>query len=143
MRPRTLHRRGFSRRRRSRWRLKLALVLTGALFVGFVVADMRAEAPTPSPAQVATAQTPPTPTTPAPAQVAAEGLGPTVLAAAATAPVTAPPPRPVRARVPIRAPVDDLDGAGARLAPPERAHSPAALAPAETHPAPQPDDVPF
>jgi hypothetical protein len=98
MRPRTLHRRGgFYHRKRSHWRLNLALVLIGAALAGFVVAGMRAEGPVPGPAedtakQIAAAA----PTTHAPARTAPADRGSTTLVTAASAPISAKPPRPGR-----------------------------------------------
>jgi hypothetical protein len=109
MRPRTLHRRGqFYRRRRSHWRLNLALVLIGAALAGFVVLDMRVGGPAPGPEDTAK-------------RIAAPA--PTALAA-----ISAPPPRPGQPGALVAGPAPDrrvpseiranrraFDGAGARL----------------------------
>jgi hypothetical protein len=120
MRPRTLRRRGqFYHRKRSHWRLNLALALIGVALVGFVVVDMRAGSPPPAPAED-TAKQIAALTTHAPAQTAPAELGSAALAATASAPVSAPPRRPGRPSALVAGSAHDanrrgVDAAGAGL----------------------------
>ena len=154
MRPRTLRRRGtFYHRRRSHWRLNLALGIIGVALAGVIVVDILAWPPAGSatdPAKrIATLAA-----THAPARNAAPVLGATTLALAASAPL-ATPPRPARSGsqvggLALDAHRRDIDGGDARLgAPTVRDASATARAPVPTtpagadSPAQSSDEVPF
>jgi hypothetical protein len=114
MRPRTLRRRGrFYRRKRSHWRLNLALVLSGVALVGFVVVNMGAGAPAPA-SDMAKPITAPAPAY-GPARTDLAEHGSTMPASTASAPISAPPPRPRRVHSEIRKNRREFDGARARV----------------------------
>lgn len=153
MRPRTLRRRGtFYHRKRSHWRLNLALGLIGVALAGVVVVDILAWPQASGPAEDAAKRTAAAEAH-APVQTVPAASPPTKLALAASAPIS---PRPRKPDSQVAGPAPNagqraLDASGASFGAPgvhdvKIEDAPVQRAPERAvtdSPSPSADEVPF